>query len=120
MIDAYSIECAVPQPFENAGVNGVEDARTFDAHSDKTVHVEKATVAKFLVRGAPKCQSIVLQIQKRIKPVDILVQLFHCAGNSGGCVRLLSAEAHKQEIVKDRFVAVQRSQFFFIGRFRRG
>ena len=69
MVDADAIEDAFVEPVEDAAVGGVEDVRPLDAHADEGVDIEEATIAEFLIGGAPVSESIVLLIEKLVERV---------------------------------------------------
>jgi hypothetical protein len=74
VVDAYTVEDAFVQPLKDAAMGGVEDMRSLDANSDKSVDVEEATIAEFLVSGAPVGETIVLLVQDFVEVIMIGVE----------------------------------------------
>ena len=75
MIDADAVEDTFVEPVEDAAVGGVEDVRALDANADKRIDVEEATIAEFLIGGAPVGETVVLLIEEVIKGVVVGVEL---------------------------------------------
>jgi hypothetical protein len=71
MIDTNSIENTFAKPIEYAAVCLLKDVWPFNPKSDKSVHIEKTAIAKFLIGCSPVRQSVVLEIQQFIQGIMI-------------------------------------------------
>ena len=57
-------------------MGGGEDVGALDAQPDQRVDVEEAPVAEFLIGSAPVGQPVILQVEKFVQRVDIVVEIF--------------------------------------------
>ena len=105
MIDTYAVEYALIEPLEDAAMGCVEDVRALNANADEGIDIEEATVAEFLIGGAPVGEPVVLLIEKVVEGVVVGVECGDDLIDRGRGFGMFIAEAVK-EAEDDFFVAM--------------
>ncbi len=70
MVDAQSVDRAVPDQLDNELVGGGEDVRGLHPYADQGLDAEESAVVELVAGDAPVGQPVVLSPQQLIEAVD--------------------------------------------------
>ena len=75
VVHAQPVDLAVAHEFSRQSMGVVEDRRAFGAERDERVDVEEAAVVEFVGRRLPTGEAMMLALENRVEPIDVLVDL---------------------------------------------